>query len=111
WYADKSPHIMISCVHNSMGDNGTMQQGEVLAIVGAMVSSIFSRRFKASYNIPVLIFSFMGGRKARILQAHLNKEEILVRKRKLYDFSTEDAAYNSRDIFLRYMYCNRVGNT
>ncbi|PYI00216.1 hypothetical protein BO78DRAFT_269803, partial [Aspergillus sclerotiicarbonarius CBS 121057] len=111
WHTNETPHIMISCVHNSLGDDEMIQRGEVLAISSAMISKIYSGKFKTNSMIPVLLFSFMGERKGRILQVHLDREGIVIRKSGLYDFSTEDAANSSRDLFLRYMCSTRVGET
>ncbi|RAL02563.1 uncharacterized protein BO80DRAFT_321832, partial [Aspergillus ibericus CBS 121593] len=111
WDVNESPHIMISCVHHGLGDNENIQRGEILAIAGVMISQICSGKFKRHYMIPVLLFSFIEGRKGRILQAHLERGGLVIRKSELYDFSTEDAASHSREVFLQYMCSTRVGET
>lgn len=50
-----------------------------------------------------MIFSFMGNQQGRILQAHFGKQGLVIRKSKLYDFSSEAKAEKPTELFLQYM--------
>lgn len=58
-----------------------------------------------------MVFSCMGGWKARILQAHSYQGGIVIRKTALYDFSTWENAVRSFDLFLRFMGSAPIGDT
>lgn len=50
-----------------------------------------------------MVFSFMGGYRGRILQAHNDTEGLVIRKSQLFDFSTWEKAKGNLDIFLQFM--------
>lgn len=58
-----------------------------------------------------MVFSFMGGKKGRILKAHFNHQELVIRKTQLYDFSTSEKAKLPIELFLQYMASDMVGDT
>lgn len=62
-------------------------------------------------SLQVMIFSFMGEHNGRILQAHFDGEELVVRKLQLCDFSTKEKAQDNIQLFLRYMASEPVGDT
>jgi hypothetical protein len=53
----------------------------------------------------------MGGWKARVLQAHSTELGIVIRKTRLYDFSTWAQAKGSFDLCLRLMASVPIGDT
>lgn len=58
-----------------------------------------------------MVFSFTGQRKGRILQAYESKEGLVIRKSKLFDFSTWEEAEKSINLFVQFMASDPVGDT
>lgn len=58
-----------------------------------------------------MVFSFIGEKKGRILQAHFSYNGLVIRKSKLYDFSTAEKAKPHIELFLQYMASDTVGDT
>lgn len=104
--------------------NDDILRSEVFAVVVIMINQL--RKFKDCTNAPVsiallsfewnltddvfsiqvMLFSFMGKLKGRILQAHISEEGIVIRKSELFDFSTWEKAEPNLNIFLQFL-----GNT
>ncbi|KAJ9247136.1 hypothetical protein DTO207G8_8284 [Paecilomyces variotii] len=105
------PHLMLTVAHKSDGRREYLLRGELLTIAAVMISRLRSQRFAQHTVIPVMLFSFMGEKKGRIIQAHTNSQALVIRKSKLYDFSTVDNFRKFTTLFLRYMTCDAIGNT
>ncbi|KAJ9409335.1 hypothetical protein DTO045G8_3103 [Paecilomyces variotii] len=105
------PHLMLTVAHKSDGRREYLLRGELLTIAAVMISRLRSQRFAQHTVIPVMLFSFMGEKKGRIIQAHTNSRALVIRKSKLYDFSTVDNFRKFTTLFLRYMTCDAIGNT
>ena len=58
-----------------------------------------------------MVLSFMGNMQGRILHAHFNDKGLIIRKSRLYDFSTEEKADKSTELFLQYMASKMEGET
>jgi hypothetical protein len=50
-----------------------------------------------------MIFSFIGEKQGRVLQAHFGHQGLVIWKSQLYDFSTEAKARKPTELFLQYM--------
>ncbi|KAJ9298977.1 hypothetical protein DTO271G3_3219 [Paecilomyces variotii] len=105
------PHLMLTVAHKSDGRREYLLRGELLTIAAVMISRLRSQRFAQHTVIPVMLFSFMGEKKGRIILAHTNSRALVIRKSKLYDFSTVDNFRKFTTLFLRYMTCDAIGNT
>ncbi|KAL1968426.1 hypothetical protein VTN77DRAFT_1955 [Rasamsonia byssochlamydoides] len=112
WQPPKGqPHVMFTMAHGYLGDEKLLLRGEVLAIVAAMITRLERRSLQSHNIIPVMVFSFMGGKQGRILQAYFNSQGLVIRKTQLYDFSTSEKAKLSTELFLQYMTSDMIGDT
>ncbi|KAM0090415.1 hypothetical protein ACP6JD_006222 [Aspergillus fumigatus] len=59
----------------------------------------------------VLMFSVMSDSKARIIQAYFNGDKLVIRKSRLYDFSTPETLSSSTTLFMQWMASKTGGNT
>lgn len=62
-------------------------------------------------SIQIMVFSFMGQQHGRILQAYSEEKELIIRKSRLYDFTTKEKALAHARLFAQYMANEPVGNT
>lgn len=53
----------------------------------------------------------MSDYKARIIQAFFNGDKLVIRKSKLYDFSTPETLSSSTTLFMQWMASKPVGDT
>lgn len=53
----------------------------------------------------------MGGKKGRILQAHDNMGELVIRKSKIFDFASWERAKENLEVLVRFMGNTPVGDT
>jgi hypothetical protein len=53
----------------------------------------------------------MSDYKGRIIQAYFNGDELVIRKSKLYDFSTRETLSSSTTLFMQWMASKPVGDT
>ncbi|KAJ9196909.1 hypothetical protein DTO164E3_4256 [Paecilomyces variotii] len=111
WYdLEGAPHVMLTIAHRFEGKDECLLRGELLAIIAVMITRLRCDDFAEHSIIPVMIFSFMG-RKGRILQAHTSDRMLIIRKSKLYDFSTLQEFREKTSLFLRYLTSQVVGDT
>lgn len=59
----------------------------------------------------VLVFSFMGNLRGRILQAFFNGTEVVIKKSKLYHFASADMARDLFQLSMRQMASSPSGST
>jgi hypothetical protein len=59
----------------------------------------------------MMIFTFSSDRRGRILQACYDSERLVIRKSKLYDFTTEEKGMESMEIFLQQLTGSLEGPT
>lgn len=59
----------------------------------------------------VLVFSFMGNLRGRILQVFFNGTEVVIKKSKLYHFASVDKAKDLFQLFMRQMASSPSGST
>jgi hypothetical protein len=58
-----------------------------------------------------MVISFVGEKQGRILQAHFNSKELVIKKSQFYDFSTVEKARPYIKLFLQYMASDVVDET
>ncbi|KAI9039977.1 uncharacterized protein KD926_008667 [Aspergillus affinis] len=68
------------------GDEDQITRGEILSICRIMIKCLRAKSYLSYKVIPVLLISFTGPRHARILLAHHNGTELVIRQSKLLDF-------------------------
>ncbi|KAK1149262.1 hypothetical protein N8T08_006484 [Aspergillus melleus] len=68
------------------GDDDQITRGEIMSICRIMIKCLRAKSYLAYKVIPVLLISFMGPRHARILLAHHNGTDLVIRQSKLLDF-------------------------
>ncbi|KAJ5576465.1 hypothetical protein N7535_003391 [Penicillium sp. DV-2018c] len=77
---------------------------EALAIVAVAITRLeFDNLPKQCKTVPVMVISTFGRMKARILTAHYESEELIIRKAPLLDFAEDGPAEANMDLFMRYM--------
>jgi hypothetical protein len=58
-----------------------------------------------------MCFSFIKKMRGRILQAHFDKNGLIIRKSQIYDFTKPETTQPLVEIFLQFMTCKLVGDT
>ncbi|KAN0079258.1 hypothetical protein V8E54_004472 [Elaphomyces granulatus] len=104
------PHVMFCLEHDCESDERLLP-GELLAIVAIMLTRLRHPSFKSHSIIPVMCFSFIKKMRGRILQAHFDKNGLIIRKSQIYDFTKPETAQPLVEIFLQFMTCKLVGDT
>lgn len=109
WAATDKPHMMASMKHHYQHDDGILFVSEIEVIVALMIVRLLNGSLPGHNIVPVMLFSFTGDKRGRILQAHLNEKSLVIRKSDFYDFSPSvDSHLN---IFLQYMMSELQGET
>ncbi|KAH8427953.1 uncharacterized protein LDX57_005659 [Aspergillus melleus] len=91
------------------GDDDQITRGEILSICRIMIRCLRAKSYLAYKVIPVLLISFMGPRHARILLAHHNGTDLVVRQSKLLDFREKNVP--AFKILLRWWCSSGTGDT
>ncbi|RAH85516.1 hypothetical protein BO86DRAFT_159337 [Aspergillus japonicus CBS 114.51] len=111
WCARKgNPHVSLIVTHKVAPEERLLRT-EVLALVGIMRTRLSRAALKEHTIIPINMISCMRQRQARILQAHFNGEDLVIRKSHLYDFSTRELREKNIPLFLLYMASRPIGDT
>ncbi|KAG2019043.1 hypothetical protein GB937_005332 [Aspergillus fischeri] len=114
WWEEKSlslPHIMCMLEFYSFRGTEELLRGEILGILATTITRLELECFQDEVVIPVLMFSVMSDFKARIIQAYFNGDKLVIRKSRLYDFSTPETLSSSTILFIQWMASKPVGNT
>lgn len=102
--------MMASMRHDYEYDDNSLFVGEIEVIVALMIVRLISGSFLPDHNVvPVMLFSFTGDKRGRILQAHMNESSLFIRASQFYDFSPRVDAHLS--LFVRYMMSRLQGTT
>ncbi|PYH40502.1 uncharacterized protein BP01DRAFT_361227 [Aspergillus saccharolyticus JOP 1030-1] len=111
WCAGREhPHISLIVTHK-VAPAEKLLRTEVLALVGIMRTRLSRAALKEHTIIPINMISCMRQRKARILQAHFDGEDLVIRKSGLYNFATRELREKNIPLFLLYMASRPTGNT
>ncbi|KAF3388250.1 hypothetical protein DPV78_012277 [Talaromyces pinophilus] len=73
--------------HEYAGDDNSLLVNEIRVIITLMTVRLINESFPDQNVVPVLAISFTGNRHVRILQAHVDRTGLVIRKSKLYDLS------------------------
>lgn len=98
---------MVTIAHEYAGDDSSILVTEIRVIIALMTVRLINESFPDQNVVPVLAISFTGNRHGRILQAHMDRTGLVIRKSKLYDFSQQRNAHLG--LFLRQMTCSLQG--
>ncbi|KAE8153236.1 hypothetical protein BDV25DRAFT_38974 [Aspergillus avenaceus] len=107
WEDGDWPHVMIKLFHTVDADDRLLR-GEVRCILEAMRYRLTLPKLKDHCIIPVQVIS-IAHKHGRILQAHWNGQDVIIRQSPLYDLNTTDMAIY--DTFVRYMANKPIGDT
>ncbi|KKK27385.1 hypothetical protein ARAM_002292 [Aspergillus rambellii] len=106
----KFPHMKAMVISNTIGDNRLLR-GELLAITDIMSTRLRTIELRPHIVAPILIFSIIGVRHARVLEAHFNGKDLIVRCSKLYDFSSSTPDLKPIRLLARYWLGSPCGET
>ncbi|KUL86625.1 hypothetical protein ZTR_03062 [Talaromyces verruculosus] len=85
---------------------------EILAFVAVMWNRLVGGDLYPERNVvPMMIFTFSNDQRGRIVQACYDSGRLVIRKSKLYDFTTEEKCTESMEIFLQQLTGSLVGPT
>ncbi|RHZ64518.1 hypothetical protein CDV55_107152 [Aspergillus turcosus] len=104
------PHVTLNIRHDVDAEEDLLR-GEVLALIGAMLTRLDMKEWKQHIVIPVMLFSFMSNIQGRILQGYFDGREVVIRKTKLYDFFPREEMDASTEVFLQWMASTPCGDT
>ncbi|PCH03262.1 hypothetical protein PENOC_039560 [Penicillium occitanis (nom. inval.)] len=111
WFSDDKPHIIMT-MENYLPSEDSLLVAEILAFVAVMWNRLVSGDLYPEHNVvPMMIFTFSNDRRGRILQACYDSERLVIRKSKLYDFTTEEKCTESMEIFLQQLTGSLEGPT
>lgn len=94
---------MVTIVHDHASDDDCLFVSEVQVIASLMTVRLINNSFPDHNIVPVMVFSFTGDKKGRILQAHLDSKSLVIKRSNFYDFSARTDAHLAP--FLRNMLC------
>ncbi|PKX91481.1 uncharacterized protein P174DRAFT_422642 [Aspergillus novofumigatus IBT 16806] len=86
-------------------------RAELTPIVAAIITRLADPEYEDHSVIPVMVISLLGKRKVRILQAHNNREGIVIRKPGFIRLNSPEEATDNMDLLVRFIASNRVGDT
>ncbi|KAE8153591.1 hypothetical protein BDV25DRAFT_149140 [Aspergillus avenaceus] len=85
-------HVMATIHNNLNTDDDHILQGELLAILRLMIAHLRRGRFIDHMVSPIMAFSLVGPQHARVIETYMEGHNVVVRRTKLYDLRTKDAA-------------------
>lgn len=84
------PHLMFVMRDDIKPQGEDLLRGEALTIAAAIITRL--EEFEEHKYIPILVLSFMGSLKGRIVRAYFDRKDIVIWKTKIYHFCPlEDA--------------------
>ncbi|KAI9039011.1 uncharacterized protein KD926_009995 [Aspergillus affinis] len=109
WTLPGQPHIKICMCSSIDGDPKQILRTELLTIVATMGTLLNQADFQHHMAIPVMLISFMGRWRGRILTAYCKGPELVVRMSRLYRFLSQDV--DSMSLVTRYLASYADGET
>ncbi|CAI7586001.1 unnamed protein product [Penicillium glandicola] len=105
----RKPHSVLSCLSIVCPTETYpgISTHELCAIVCAMLLRVNHKPFSACHIHPVLVLSYMGNRRARIIQALYDGQTLVLQYSPLWNFAEAETA--SIEIFVRYRLSEPVG--
>ncbi|KAL4786609.1 hypothetical protein BJX76DRAFT_354972 [Aspergillus varians] len=120
WGEEKKPHVTFTMMHHVFPTRQLLRT-EILTIIGVTITRFRTSKLKGHRVIPHLTLSAMPCQgnlisvfdqyKARIVQAHMVEDGLMILQSQLYDFSTPEKRKENIPIFLCYMACEPIGDT
>lgn len=101
WAAADKPHMMACMAHHYVHDDDTLFVSEIEVMVALMIVRLANGSFPSHNIIPVMLFSYTGDKRGRILQAYMSAKSLVIRKSDFFDFSSRVDTH--LDTFTRYM--------
>ncbi|CAI7568636.1 unnamed protein product [Penicillium glandicola] len=83
---------------------------EVMTITAVMITRLEGEESTEYNTFPVMVITFFGQMKARVLEAHSSQQELIIKKTQLLDFSTNEVANKNMNILLGFMADDLVGD-
>ncbi|KAL3703204.1 hypothetical protein TMatcc_010393 [Talaromyces marneffei ATCC 18224] len=90
-------------------DEWRSQLVEIEVMVALMIVRLANGSFPSQNIVPVMLFSYTGHKRGRILQAYMSATSLVIRKSQFFDFSSRVDAH--LDLFTRYMMGPLQGKT
>ncbi|EKV11623.1 hypothetical protein PDIG_17860 [Penicillium digitatum PHI26] len=103
------PHtLIVILIEDEPGEE--LFRAEVMILAAAMITRLEGEECLEYNTIPVMAITIFGRMQARVLEAHSNQQELVVKKTQLLDFSTNEVANKNMDILLGFMAGDLVGD-
>ncbi|RFU30281.1 hypothetical protein B7463_g6048, partial [Scytalidium lignicola] len=104
------PHLLSFLIYDIDGNPRRLLRGELLVIIRLMRGQLETVQFQAFAKAPILLFSFMGPQRARILHAYFEDDgTLVVRYTRFYDFKTRND--EEMEILARWALAEPTGDT
>ncbi|QQK43745.1 RNA polymerase Rpb2, domain 7 [Penicillium digitatum] len=108
-YPAGKPHtLIVILIEDEPGEE--LFRAEVMILAAAMITRLEGEECLEYNTIPVMAITIFGRMQARVLEAHSNQQELVVKKTQLLDFSTNEVANKNMDILLGFMAGDLVGD-
>ncbi|KAJ6036220.1 hypothetical protein N7540_000499 [Penicillium herquei] len=102
------PHTKVSLITGVEGDDRLLR-GEILLTIEAILARLRTASFREHIDAPVLLYSFMGLRHARVLEANFDGQSLSIRASKRYDFTRKD--FDTVKLLTQYWFGGVSGQT
>ncbi|KAJ5356652.1 hypothetical protein N7517_011261 [Penicillium concentricum] len=103
------PHTMIMILIGEQPSEELLRV-EVMTITAVMITRLEGEESLAYNTIPVMAITIFGQLKARVIEAHTSQQGVVIKKARLFDFSTNELANKSMNILLGFMCADLVGD-
>ncbi|KAJ5858092.1 hypothetical protein N7455_008986 [Penicillium solitum] len=102
-YRSPKPHAVVACLAHvcTTDTNQGLATHELRAIVNFMVIRTLHRPFRGCQIHPILVLSYLGYRKARIIQAVYDGQRLTLQYSQLWTFKDEETT--PVEMFVRYL--------
>lgn len=109
WAATDKPHMMASMRYHYAHDDDILFVSEIQVMVALMVVRLANGFFPSHNIVPVMLFSYTGDKRGRVLQTYMTATSLVIRRSKFYVFRPR--VYAHLDLFTRYMMGHLQGTT
>ncbi|OOF97551.1 hypothetical protein ASPCADRAFT_129231 [Aspergillus carbonarius ITEM 5010] len=102
------PHFKVMLASDAMGDDRLLR-GEIVTITDIMAARLRTKSLRPHIVAPILVFSLVGLRHARVVEADFDGEMLNIRSSKLYDFTKKNT--DAVNLLTRYWFGGARGQT
>ncbi|KAJ5914732.1 hypothetical protein N7504_003615 [Penicillium tannophilum] len=106
---NRAPHVLV-IISLEVEPSNDLLWVELLTITSIMITRFEGGQFPECITIPVLAMSVFGHMKLRFLEASYAQQRLVIRKTRLFDYSTNEQANNNMNAVLGIMASYRVGD-